>query len=43
MACDQINKKFPKLNVSVEYNTDVDRAANELTESSDNNDDEVEA
>jgi hypothetical protein len=47
MACEQINTMFPKLNVSVEYNTDVDKAAQNLTnsaiENETANDNEVEA
>lgn len=34
IACDQINKMF-NLNVSVEYNTDVDRRASQLADESD--------
>jgi hypothetical protein len=43
MACEQINTMFPKLNVSVEYNTDVDKTAQALTTSENANDNEVEA
>jgi hypothetical protein len=31
MACDKINKMYPDLNISVEYNTDVERQLNQLT------------
>jgi hypothetical protein len=42
MACEQINKMFG-LNVSVEYNTEVDEQAKALTDGADNNDNEVES
>jgi hypothetical protein len=39
-AAEEINKKYPQLNVSVEYNTDVDRKAMMITDQSDTSSDE---
>jgi hypothetical protein len=37
MACEQINKMFPQLNVSVEYNTEVDKQAAAITDGTPSN------